>query len=72
MGVAAAGVCLPDFDELAPHRSPKPVKKTPRYHQALADWLAAVLNGQIRFQRVNIAVAEARGGQLERFGVDTL
>ena len=58
--VATAGVGLPDLDQLAPHRPAVAVQHPAGDHHPLADRLAAVLDGQVGLQRVDVAVAEDR------------
>ena len=67
--VAAAGVGLPDLDELVPHRPAVAVEDPAGDDHPLADRLAAVLDGQVGLERVDVAVPEHRRPQLDPLGV---
>ena len=66
--VAAGRVGLPDLDQLAAHRAAVAVEHAAGDHDALADRLAAVLDRQIRLERGDVVLAEARRPQLDPFG----
>ena len=63
--VAAGGVGLPDLHELAAHRAAVAVEHPPGDDDALAERLAVVLDGEVRFQRVDVQVPEGRREQLD-------
>ena len=63
--VAAGGVGLPDFHELAGHGAAVAVEHAAGDDDAFALRLAVVLDGQVRLQGVHVLVAERRGMQLD-------
>ena len=67
--VAPARVGLPDLDELVPHRTAVAVEDPAGDHHPLADRLAAVLDGQVGLERVDVVLAEDRRPQLDPLGV---
>ena len=69
--VAAAGVGLPDLDQLAGDRPAVAVEHPAGHDDALADRLAAVLDGQVGLERADVALPEARRPELDglRVGV---
>ena len=60
VAVAAAGVGLPDLDQLARHRPAEFVEHPPGHDDALPDRLARVPGRQVGIERVDVLVAEAR------------
>jgi DNA-binding IclR family transcriptional regulator len=67
--VAAAGIGLPDLDELATHRPAFSVDDATRHHDTFADGLADMLDRQIRIERRNVVRPETRRPQLDGFWV---
>ena len=59
--VATAGVGLPDLDELVAHRPAVAVEHPAGDDHPLADRLAAVLDGQVGLERVDVAVRRSTG-----------
>ena len=70
--VAAAGVGLPDLHELVAHRAPVAVDDPAGHHHPLADRLAAVLDGEVGLERVEVPVPEDRRPQLDALRVGLL
>ncbi len=69
--VAPGGVGLPDLHQLVGHRPPVAVEHPPGDDHPLADRVAAVGDGEVGLERVDVAVAEDRREPLDglRVGV---
>ena len=67
--VAAGGVGLPDFHELARNRAAVAVQDAAGDDDAFALGFAVVLDGQVRLQRVHVLVTESGRVELDRFRV---
>ncbi len=70
VAVAAAGVGLPDLDQLARHRPAEFIGDPPGHDDALPDRLARVPGRQVSVEAVDVLVAEARCPAFDLLGVN--
>src|SRR5699024_11937160 len=72
MDVSARGIGLPNLNKLAGYASAFAVEKASGHCNLFADRRAALLYRQVRFQRVNVVIAEDRRPQLNAFGIGVM
>ena len=64
--VAARGIALPDFNQSVRNREPVVIEHATADDDALPEWIAAMLAGQIAVLRPHIVHAEHRPGDLRQ------